>query len=377
MNTEYYIEILRCAATQTLPSRKTIDGISLTELYDFSCLNKLVPLTVNMISAWMPTTAEEQQLVQYWKSEATSSVFLEYKKLDLIKKIVATANERGIILTFFKGYLLAKLYPNFALRNSSDTDIIVEPSLLDGMCSILEELGYYHQEDVDTENVYTYVYEESGFPVHKIELHTSLYEDLHGAQLEFFKSLELSSPAKNINEDFCEISLQTLNYQEHLIYQIFHMVKHIAYHGFPARYLIDTALFIKAYHERIDWDKLNTVMEQLGYSYFCEQLYSILITHFEVPSVIMCGKPVCSSAEFEDLLQDILHFGARSYSEELSHYFFYFTKYIERREEKSGGLLTEITFDGDTVPARIVPLEYQENKELQHRISMLQRLRLI
>ena len=377
MLTACYIETLRYAATQTLSAGEILNDLSLTSLYEFARLNKLIPLTVGISSALQPSSDKEKQLVQYWKSEAASAVFLEYKKLDLIKRIVALADERGISMTFFKGYLLAKLYPDFAMRNSSDTDILVEPAQLNEVFSMLEELGYYHQSDVDTENVYTYIYNEDGFQVHKLEIHTSLFEDLHGAKLEIFESLKLSSPEKNIYEDFCGISLQTLNYTEHLIYQIFHMVKHIVYHGFPARYLIDTALFIKAYYEQIDWAKMNSVMDSLGYSDFCRQLYSILIKYFDVPQSILCGKDACSAEGFNDLLHDILHFGARSYSDKLSHYFFRFARYIEIREEKSGKLFKEITFDGETVPIRIAPLEYQHNKKLQHRISMLQNLKLI
>lgn len=377
MTDSYCMELLRCFMEQTKPSSKLIDTISLSDLYDFSCLNKLIPLTVNMLSWLKPVSDDEKQLVKYWKEEAAGLVFLEYRKLASVKNLIKLADERKLSLTFFKGYLLANLYPDFTLRNSSDTDILIEPSQLTKVCSLLEELNYYHQNSSDTENVYTYVYVESGVPIHKIEVHTSLHENMQGWQLSYFESLNLSSPAKNISVKCCGTSFTTLNYKEHFIYQIFHMVKHLCCHGFPARYLIDTALFIKAYHKLIDWFEIDNIMNQLGYSHFCRQLYSILIRYLAAPSCILCGKPLCSEEEFRDLLHDILHFGARAYSQKLSHYFFFFEQYIERLEEKSKGLLSSITFDGNTVPLKTVPLEYQESKTLQHRITLLQKLNLI
>lgn len=377
MTDNYCMELLRCAMEQTKPSSKLIDTISLSDLYDFSCLNKLIPLTVNMLSLFKPVSDDEKQLVKFWREEAAGLVFLEYRRLALVKNLIKLADERKLSLTFFKGYLLANLYPDFALRNSSDTDILIEASQLTKIRSLLEELNYSHQNSSDTENVYTYVYAESGVPVHKIEVHTSLHENMQGWQLSYFESLNLSSPAKNISVKCCGTSFTTLNYKEHFIYQIFHMAKHLCCHGFPARYLIDTALFIKAYHKLIDWFEINHIMNRLGYSHFCRQLYSILIRYLAAPSCILCGEPLCSEEEFHDLLHDILHFGARAYSQKLSHYFFFFEQYIEKLEEKAKCLLSSITFDGNTVPLKIVPLEYQKNKTLQHRITLLQKLNLI
>lgn len=371
------IELLRCAMEQTRPSSKLANNITLSELYDFSCLNKLIPLTVNMLSCFEPVTDDEKQLVRFWKSEAAGLVFLEYRKLALVKNLIQRADERRLSLTFFKGYLLANLYPDFTLRNSSDTDVLIDASQLTGIRSLLEELNYSHQSCSDTENVYTYVYEESGVPVHKLEVHTALHESLQGRQLSYFEGLSLSSPEKNISVKCCGISFTTLNYKEHFIYQIFHMVKHLCCHGFPARYLIDTALFIKAYNNLIDWSEISNIMNQLGYSHFCRQLYSILIRYLNAPADILCSEPLCSEEDCTELLHDILHFGARSYSEKLSHYFFCFEQYIEKLEKKSEVLPDAITFDGNTVPVKTVPLKYQENRTLQHRIAMLRKLKLI
>ncbi len=377
MNTTYYIEILNCIITGTAPSKDAVSAISLQNLYDFCALNKLLPLMTNHLSYWPCLSEEDEELVAWWKNEATRLVFLEYKKLSLIKELTEKAKNRGLSLLFFKGYQLAALYPNFALRNSSDTDILVDKTQFAQAAALLEELQYIHDASSDTENVYTYLYKEGDYTVHKIELHTSLYEDAQGQQLSCLEQLALNATEKNIPSECCGLQLLTLGHTEHFIYQIFHMVKHIGCHGFPARYLLDTALFINAHYAQIKWNTVLSAMDKLGYSHFYRMLCSIMVHHFGVPDIILGSLPLHTQEECADLLSDILHFGARSFGDKLSDHFYYFEQYIELLERKNGALLDTIFFDGRTVPAKVVPIEAQENRALQHRIHMLQKLRLI
>lgn len=377
MNTTYYIEILNCIITKSVPLKDAVSAISLQKLYDFCALNKLIPLMTNHLSYWPCLSEEDNKLVAWWKNEATRLVFLEYRKLSLIKELTEKANKRGISLLFFKGYQLASLYPNFALRNSSDTDILVDITQLAQAAALLKDLHYIHDASSDTENVYTFLYKENGYTVHKIELHTSLYEDTQGKQLSCLEQLELDAAEKNMSSECCGLQLLTLGHTEHFIYQIFHMVKHLGCHGFPARYLLDTVLFIKAYSKKIKWDTVLSAMDKLGYSHFYRMLCSIMVHHFGVPDTMLGSMSLYTQAECADLLTDILHFGARSFGEKLSDHFYYFEQYIELLERKNGALLDTISFDGRTVPTKVVPVEAQQNKALQCRIHLLQKLRLI
>ncbi len=377
MKTNHSIEILKCILSGTAPSKDAVSAVSLYDLYDFCSLNKLIPLTAGMLSGWQCTTAEEQELVAWWKNEAARLVFLEYKKLSLVKKLTEAAKERGLSLLFFKGYLLSSLYSDFTLRNSSDTDILVKKEQFTKVTALLEELQYIHDASLDTENVYTYLYKEADYTVHKIELHTSLYEDAHGAQLNTLKQLALDSPKRTVLCECCGLQLLTLGHTEHFIYQIFHMVKHLACHGFPARYLSDTVLFIKAHISHIDWGTVAEAMKCLGYSLFYENLCSIMIHYFDAPDCILGSRTPLHPSACNGLLEDILHFGARGLGDKFSDGFYFFEQYIEMLEQKAGTRLKTISFDGSTVPEKVVPLKIQQNEALQNRIRFLQTLELI
>ena len=44
MKNNYYMEILKCALNKTSPSKDAVRAISLSNLYHFAKLNKLIPL---------------------------------------------------------------------------------------------------------------------------------------------------------------------------------------------------------------------------------------------------------------------------------------------------------------------------------------------
>lgn len=377
MNTTHYIEILECMITGTAPSKDAVSAVSLYDLCDFCTLNKLLPLATRMLSQWNCQTEDETNLVAWWKNESARYVFWEYKKLSLVKKLTEAAKDRGLSLLFFKGYLLSCLYPDFTLRYSSDSDILVKKEQHSQVISLLEELQYVRESALDTEHVTTFLFQESGYTIHKIELHTSLYEDARGTQLSYLEQLALDDSATNILSECCSMELLTLGHTEHFIYQIFHMVKHLGCHGFPARYLLDIALFINAYASEIKWNTVSAAMDNLGYSRFYQSLCSIMIHYFDAPDCILGTLPLESPSECTPLLHDILHFGARALGDTFSDGFYYFEQYIERLEERQGTRLEMISFDGNTVPLRIVPLEMQQNIDLQNRIRLLQDLQLI
>ncbi len=377
MKTCYYMDILKCIVNRIAPSEETVGNLSLEEVYKFSGLNKMIPLTADLLTFWKVNTPEEQNLVTSWKAEAMRLVFEEQKKLYLIKQLAEKAEKEKLKPVFFKGYLLAELYQNFALRTSSDTDILITEADRVRTDALLSALGYRPAKELDTKNVYTFVYVEEDEILHKIELHTVLYDDVSEAEQMQLEELRLYVPETLISVKCCGLELRTLPYTEHLIYQLVHMVKHLCCHGFPARYFMDTALFIRRYEKEIHWEKVQKAMECLGYDKFYGQLLSILVREFELPERILDGIRICSEHETEELMQDILRFGARSFGSELSGGFYYFEKYVEKLEAEQGKMLSEIRYDGTTVPLKLVPIQYQQSEQLQNRICLLQKLRLI
>ena len=107
------------------------------------------------------------------------------------------------------------------------------------------------------------------------------------------------------------------------------------------------------------------------------QLISVLVHYFGLSESLLSREAIKPVQEAEELLRDIFSFGARSYGKKLSGAFFYFETYIEKMEQTLGKRLEQITFDGTMVPATVVPLQYQQEEQLQKRIGLLRKMKLI
>lgn len=377
MKENYYIELMNCALSQKEPSKSVLSELSLREIYDFCSLNKLLPLGTRLLPYLPCQTDEECFIIENWKQQACGLVFLEYQKNALLKQLQENAESRNIPLIFFKGCVLADLYPSFTMRNSSDTDIYVDKAYALSAIALLKDLNYIQETSLDEEDVLTFLYLQNDTMLHKIELHTSLYEDLNPKQIAVLEDIQFVDLKNTIFFHGCNFTVRTLTYQNHLIYQLCHMAKHLCSHGFPARYLLDVALFIQKYHTEIHWKNVDDIMQKLGFQTLYHRFLSILIYHFHIPTSILEKEFLCPSSEISDLLSDILTFGMRSMDKEISHYFFYFEKYLEKIITSRGSLPNNIAFDGTLVPSDIVPLHYQENSHLQKRILLLKNLNLL
>lgn len=374
MNKNCYSDILRCILFHTKPSKETLCSLSLLDLYEFCELNKLLTCCVELTAYWPIETDKDKELITYWKNKAAGNVFMEYQKLTLVKSLQELAVEKHIPLIFFKGYSLACLYPNFTMRNSSDTDIYVPSSYKEEALSILHALSYVQIEELNTEHTLTFLYEKDRILIHKIELHFSLYEDLSPSQIALLDKIRLFSPDLSVNLSLGVFTIQTPDYQQHLIYQFIHMIKHFCEQGFPARYLLDTVLFIRRYETLMDFTYVEKIMDEMGYLTFYVNFLTILIKEFDVPSRILPKDYSCKIINPDDFLSDIYGFGMRSKGAKEAHYFFCFYKYLEKNPLP---LHTPVTYDGTSVPFSVVPSKYQCAGSLQKRIGLLWELDLI
>ena len=165
----------------------------------------------------------------------------EFRKYQAIRLVNEESKKRNLKFVFFKGVVLADLYPQYTERVSCDSDILVTDEEKDAAEQLLRDCGYTKDDKDSKKHVQVYINRKFD---HTIELHTRLWEDYEGPRVEVVKSLKLSSPQKNIKVNACGIEVYTLAPREHLIYQIFHIIKHFSLNGIGVRYLIDITLFI-------------------------------------------------------------------------------------------------------------------------------------
>lgn len=233
-------------------------------------------------------------------------MFRELTKNHGIKTICREAEKKGIRLVFFKGLLLADLYPQYAERTSADSDILVSEEQREEAEKILTECGYVKNEEHS--KIHVQVYANNALD-HVVELHTRLWEDYTGPRIDILKSMELCSPETDIRTTACGIEVNTLGHEKHLVYQLFHIIKHFSLEGIGIRYLIDTTLFVNRYFDDIDFDLFWKHIEMLGYTKFVEAFFQICITELNMTDKVFENHAYTLDHSVEDLKMDLLKVG--------------------------------------------------------------------
>ncbi|WP_022765652.1 nucleotidyltransferase domain-containing protein [Butyrivibrio sp. XPD2006] len=246
----------------------------------------------------------EQQRKSF-EVNAKATLIPELQKFYLVSQLAKASEERGIRFVFFKGVVLADLYPQYVERVSSDSDIYVLDKYRESAEEILREFGYIIDPADSKENVKVYIHKN---PKHMVELHTKLWEDYKGPRIDILAGLGLTDEIIRI--EACNIPLYTLNHENHLIYQLFHIIKHFSLEGIGARYLVDITLFINRYIDQIDIDEFWKKIDKLGYTKFAEVFFSICMRSLSMDTRIMVGHRRLPDDLVDVLMTDLFHVGS-------------------------------------------------------------------
>lgn len=216
--------------------------------------------------------ATPKEYMEKWQAEAFAKGFKQLQAVYELKRVLTEAQNRKLQLIVFKGITLATLYPEPNMRCTSDADILVSKIHREEAEEMLLQLGYTKIDHLSKQHVPTYVIIKNEIRL-VIELHDQLWEDYEGKQAQILASMKLDANEKLIKQYAEGIEVTTLGYNEHLIYQIFHIAKHFFFEGVPLRYIVDITLYINKYADKIDFGKVRREIRKLHY----EKLYDTIL----------------------------------------------------------------------------------------------------
>ncbi len=295
-------------ASKAIIQATSDDGLFLSAdwmgIFELACKNNLVAVTYDTAKAQSSLPEDLRKQWDFYRFQ----IFVRQKKhfhmlIDLIKEI----EEAGIDYAIFKGIVIADTYPNSAYRPSSDSDILVDESDSAAVCAMIERRGYIRNEHKTKSNVSVYEHQESG---HMIELHTSVYEDYEGQKINLLKAADLESPKKRITVDIDGVPIRTFGHNEHLVYQMFHIVKHFMLEGASVRFFTDITLFVNHYYDQLSKEYFWDMMDQLNYGFFCENFMTICAEYFGMNREFLMGRKAKASKEvLEAMIVDFIYKG--------------------------------------------------------------------
>ena len=244
-------------------------------------------------------------VLEAWKQCALTTGVRQAVAYHELEELFKIAQKNNLDLIVFKGIVLADLYEEPLLRSSCDADLFIFEEQLDAMEEILRNRGYYYLEKSSKNHVKDYYLPNTL----KIELHTRLWEDYDNEKIEILEAEQLTNKDTFIDVQACDTRVKTLGYQQHLIFQIFHIVKHISYLGMEWKSIIDLTLFINQYQERLNFSEFWRVMKKLEYYYFVQWLFQCLIKYFGLTEKVFLEEKMMEIDDIDEMFEKLIESG--------------------------------------------------------------------
>ena len=274
-----------------------------------------------------------QEIQEEWKEITCVTAIREMSRNADLERVLQAAAEWNIKLICFKGNVIARLYPEWKTRISGDSDIYVYERDKSKAVKLLQDLGYRQYMEDSKEMVPVYVHP---FRNHKIELHFSLWEDYEGYQMELLDSMQLTREESLIKIKIGNADAWTLSPTNHLIFQMFHIIKHFVVQGIGTRYMLDITCFVNHHLNELDKDMFWSCMEQLHYTDFCIHYFRLCIKYLDLNQDILPNQDCLDDENKQDkLLTDMMAFSNREKAD--YKVITLMSPYLEGRETRSGG----------------------------------------
>jgi hypothetical protein len=265
---------------------------------------------------------KSDELREKWQKMARNGIMRQMEMTRAAYIISSESKKRGISAVFFKGAVLADLYPHYSQRRSSDIDILVTDEEQAGAIQMLKDIGYEHKTKSSEEHVQLFIMQNSGYA---IELHTRLWEDYEGQQINVLEAFKLTAPEKLISLNVCGFDITTLEPGGHLTYQMYHIIKHFILNGIGMRYLIDVTLFIEKYKEQINFKTFWNNMDKLDYSQFCKHFFTLCGLYVGLDTEFFTSEELVLDENAQNLMIDIM---SRRTANEQKQIMAYMTPYL-------------------------------------------------
>lgn len=206
------------------------------------------------------------------RQDCLQTMNLYSRRAELAQQRLAQMADLGIDSCIVKGLVLRSLYPVPELRSFNDTDILIRPRDRQKLHALLLEEGFACR--VDWEPVFCY---QRGPEYY--EVHTQLVDKDVTAQADwrgFFAgvwehTVPLGPHRYEMEREF------------HLVYLIAHIAKHVAGPGAGVRMYLDVAVYLKAYGESLDWQRIFAWLETLRLTQFGCAVLTAVESWFDTP----------------------------------------------------------------------------------------------
>lgn len=258
---------------------------------------------------------KNKELKYNWFGSCLSAEVTYSSHKETIKKLARFYRDYGIRMMILKGFVNASLFPIPEHRVMGDIDIYLFGSGLLADSIITREYGIQVKQNEDKHSTYRF----NGI---LIENHAGFINDIvHPSHKRLESFLERES--KNavpliIQEDDREsVIVYSPSVLMNALFLPIHCATHFVRGESSIRQLCDWACFVKEYGSSINWNIVNEIVNEAGFSSFFHCLNGIVIRYLGVSSNLLPAIDVITELE-ERVINDIL---SRDISRKLSIFY--------------------------------------------------------
>ena len=183
------------------------------------------------------------------------NILLDTERRTILRRL----EEEKIWYMPLKGALLHNWYPKLGMRQMSDNDILCDGTKRARIKELMLDMGFICEH-------FGTGYDDKYFkqPVCNFEMHNELFTSAHIGKLhDYYDDVK----NKLIRDDGNEYGYH-LRDEDFYIYMIAHEYRHYTRGGTGVRSLVDTYVFLHKFNDHLDWNYLNTELENLGIADF-------------------------------------------------------------------------------------------------------------
>lgn len=308
-----FLSLLKSSLKNEKYDGEKIDFEDLVYIYKMSEIHHVVPMIYN--AAYNEDFFKEcdANFQAMFKSSAFRYIFSQIQRTNHFLEVYKKLSEKNIKILVFKGIIFRNMYNNPDDRISSDEDILIKKEDYEKVKEIFLSEGF---EFIDKGEECAYFSKSTGLC---IEVSTSLFSHESKAYGHLNKLFE-DVFEKSIKINIDKIDILTLSHEQHLIYIVFHNMKHFLTGGFGIRQVADFSKYIETYGEYINWEKFWSDLKDLNYDTFALNLIEISLKYLgfnndkiTYPGNITSFDELKNSQKYyinsESLINDILDAG--------------------------------------------------------------------
>ena len=219
------------------------------------------------------------------KTLMRSNLFFHMRLRQTMLKAVEMLREHDIEPVLLKGFSLAQLYPNPALRQFGDIDLFVGLEKFHEACAVLRAMPGSYNWGVILDSGRHFNIE---FGEYSIEIHRVSSEILEAEENEVYMELERQGLVINAEEVELEGARLRVPSKDFMVFFTFyHAWHHFLTTGVGWRQLCDMAMVLHVYHDQINKDQLRYGLEAMHLMKPWQTFGSLLVKYLGLPEMEM------------------------------------------------------------------------------------------